>query len=226
MPAAPGALVPLVIVQARTSFAPAVKKLKEGDVVIYEEDTDNRGDVLFFTDKGQIYRSKVSDFELSKASQMGDYIPAKLGMEDDEHAIGCKMIYNIVPEHSVVYIFENGKGAQVKMSAYEAISRRRKISGACSTISPLVGIIYVEDKPKEFFVRSSQGRALITSTDEINVYTTRNAAGIVVLKLPKSGAVVDFVTERIKDLGDAAKKCKKYKPGHMGTVLSQLSFDF
>ncbi len=202
------------------------QKLKEGDVIIYEEDTDNRGDVLFFTDKGQIYRAKVSDFELSKASQMGDYVPAKLGMDDDEHAVACKMIYDIVPDHTVVYIFANGKGAQVKMSAYEAKSRRRKISGACSTDSPLVGAIYIENKPKDIFIRSSQGRALIVSSSKIKVMNTRTAGGIQIIKLPKKGATVDFVTERIAELGEAGKKCKKGEPGSMGSVLSQLSFDF
>ena len=202
------------------------QKLKEGDVVIYEEDTDNRGDVLFFTDKAQIYRAKVDDFELTKASQMGDYIPAKLGMDDDEHAIGCKMIYDINPEHSVVYIFENGKGAQIKMSAYDAKSRRRKISGACSKSSPLVGAIYIEDKHKDIFIRSSQGRALIVSSEDIQDYSTRSAGGIQLLKLHKGGAVVDFVTERIAQLGEAAQKLRRGKPGQMGSVLSQLSFDF
>ena len=202
------------------------QKLKEGDVVIYEEDTDNRGDVLFFTDKGQIYRAKVSDFELSKASQMGDYVPAKLGMEDDEHAIACKMIYDIVPEHTVVYIFANGKGAQVKMSAYEAKSRRRKISGACSTDSPLVGAVYIENKPKDIFIRTSQGRALIVSSSKVKLMSTRTAGGIQLIKLPKKGAEVDFVTERIAELGEAGKKCKKGDPGSMGSILSQLSFDF
>ena len=202
------------------------QKLKEGDVVIYQEDTDNRGDVIFFTDKGQIYRAKVSDFELSKASQMGDYIPAKLGMDDDEHAVGCKMIYDIVPDHTVVYIFANGKGAQIKMSSYEAKTRRRKISGACSTDSPLVGAVYVENKPKDIFIRSSQGRALIVSSAKIKVMNTRTAGGVQIIKLPKKGAEVDFVTERIAELGEAAKKCKKGDPGSMGSVLSQLSFDF
>ena len=202
------------------------QKLKEGDVVIYEEDTDNRGDVLFFTDKGQIYRAKVADFELSKASQMGDYIPAKLGMEDDEHAVACKMIYDIVPEHTVVYIFENGKGVQIKMSAYESKSRRRKISGACSTDSRLVGAIYIDGKPKDIFIRSSQGRALIVSSSKVKLMNTRTAGGVQIIKLPKKGAEVDFVTERIAELGEAGKKCKKGEPGSMGSVLSQLSFDF
>ena len=80
------------------------QKLKEGDFVIYQEDTDNRGDILFFTDKAQIYRARVDDFDLTKASQMGDYVPTKLGMDDDEHVVACKMIYDIVPTHHMIYI--------------------------------------------------------------------------------------------------------------------------
>ena len=67
-------------------------KLKEGDFIIYQEDTDNRGDMMFFTDKGQIYRARVCDFDLSKASQMGDYVPTKLGMDDDERVVANKQV--------------------------------------------------------------------------------------------------------------------------------------
>ena len=109
-------------------------KLKEGDFVIYEEDTDNKGDVLFFTDKAQIYRVRVADFELCKASHMGDYVPTKLSMDDDEHVVYCKVIYELNPAHHMIYIFENGKGVRIPMSAYEAKSRRRKISGAYSSM--------------------------------------------------------------------------------------------
>ncbi len=117
------------------------QKMKEGDFVIYSEDTDNRGDILFFTDKGQIYRARVADFDISKPSQMGDYVPAKLGMGDEEHVVGCKMIYELDPKHHMVYIFQNGKGLKVNMSAYEAKSRRKKITSAYSSDSPLVGAI-------------------------------------------------------------------------------------
>ncbi len=202
------------------------QKLKEGDVVIYQEDTDNRGDVLFFTDKGQIYRAKVSDFELSKASQMGDYVPTKLGMADDEHAIACKMIYDIVPEHHMVYIFENGKGLRVSLGAYEAKTRRRKISGAFSSDSPLVGAIYEGDKPKSIFIRSDQGKGMLIKTGIIPIKSTRTASGVQLMQLPKKRGKVDFVTELVETLGEEAQKCRKLAIPSTGTTLSQLSFDF
>jgi len=136
------------------------------------------------------------------------------------------MIYDIVPDHTVVYIFANGKGAQIKMSAYQAKSRRRKISGACSADSPLVGAVYIDEKPKDIFIRSSAGRALIVSSAKIKLMNTRTAGGVQIIKLPKKGVEVDFVTARLEELGEAAKKCKKGDPGSMGSVLSQLSFDF
>ena len=143
------------------------QKLKEGDFVIYEEDTDNRGDVLFFTDKGQIYRAKVDDFDLCKASSMGDYVPTKLQMDDDEHVVGCKMIYELIKEHHMVYVFENGKGVRVSLGAYETKSKRRKITGAYSAESPLVGAIYEADKPVNIFIRSDGDRGMLIKSSLI-----------------------------------------------------------
>ncbi len=201
-------------------------KLKEGDFLIYEEDTDNRGDVLFFTDKGQIYRTKVADFDLSKASNMGVYIPATLGMEDDEHVINCKMVYELNPNHRMIYIFENGKGVRVPMSAYEAKSRRKKITGAFSTVSKPVGAIYEGDKPVQIFIRSDAGRAMLIKSTLIPEKTTRTAAGVQILQLPKKGKVkVNIATDRIDLIGEEAGKCKKLAIPSNGTAIGKLPFD-
>ncbi len=201
-------------------------KLKDGDFVIYQEDTDNRGDILFFTDKGQIYRAKVDDFELTKASQMGEYVPTKLSMDDDEHVVACKMIYDINPNHHMVYIFENGKGLRVNLSAYEAKTRRRKITGAYSTESPLAGAVYEGDKPVNLFIRSDGGRGMLIKSSLVPVKATRTAAGVQIMKLPKKTVKVDLVTDRIDDIGQDALKCKKLALPSNGTLLSQLKFNF
>ena len=201
-------------------------KLKEGDFVIYQEDTDNRGEILFFTDKGQIYRARVADFDLSKASQMGDYVPTKLSMDDDEHVVACKMIYDLIPEHHMVYIFENGKGLRVSLGAYEAKSRRRKISGAYSNESPLAGAVYEGDKPVNLFIRSDAGRGMLIKSSLIPEKATRTAAGVQIMKLPKKGVKVDLVTDRIDDIGQDALKCKKLALPSNGSLLDQLTFNF
>ncbi len=202
------------------------QKLKEGDYIIYQEDTDNRGDVLFFTDKAQIYRAKVDDFPLSKASQMGDYVPMKLSMDDDEHVVGCKMIYDLNPEHHLVYIFENGKGVRVNLSAYDTKSRRKKMTGAYSSDSPLAGVIYEPEKPVNIFIRTDADRGMLIKSSLIPVKATRTAAGVQIMKLPKKGVKVELATDRIEEIGEDALKCKKLAIPSTGSPLGQLKFNF
>ena len=201
------------------------QKLKEGDFVIYQEDTDNKGDVLFFTDKAQIYRARVADFDLCKASHMGDYIPTKLNMDDDEHVVGCKMIYDIVPEHNVIYIFENGKGVRIPMKSYDTKSKRRKISSACSSASPLVAAIY-EEKPKLIFIKSDGDKGMLIKSDLIGIKTTRTSSGAQIMQFPRKKGKVELVTDRIDSLGQDVQKCRKLVLPSMGVSLSQLTFDF
>ena len=202
------------------------QKLKEGDFIIYQEDTDNRGELLFFTDKGQIYRAKVDDFELVKASQMGEYVATKLSMDDDERVVSCKMVYDLVPEHHMVYVFENGKGLRVSLGAYEAKSKRRKISGAYATEAPLAGAIYEGDKPVNIFIRSDAGRGMLIKSSLIPEKATRTSQGVQIMKLPKKGVKVDFVTDRIDEIGQDALKCKKLALPSTGSPLEQLTFNF
>ena len=201
-------------------------KLKEGDFVIYEEDTDNRGDILFFTDKAQIYRVKVADFELCKASSMGDYIPTKLSMDDDEHVVACKMIYELNPKHHMVYIFENGKGVRVSLGAYEAKTKRRKITGAYSAASALAGAVYEGDKPVQLFIRSDSGKGMLIKSSLVPEKSTRTAAGTQIMQMPRNKGKVEFVTDRIEELGEDATKCRKLTIPSTGVSLGQLTFKF
>lgn len=202
------------------------QKLKEDDYIIYSEDTDNRGELLFFTDRGQIYRCKVDDFDISKPSAMGDYVPTKLGMNDDEHVVACKMIYELNPEHKMVYIFENGKGVTIPLSVYETKSKRKKITGAYSNASPLAGAIYVGDKPVNIFIRSTAGRGMLIKSTLVPEKSTRTAAGVQIMKLPRGNVKIDLVTDRIDDVGEDALKCKKLVIPSTGSPLSQLTFNF
>ena len=203
------------------------QKLKEGDFIIYSEDTDNKGDVLFFTDKAQIYRARVADFELCKPSQMGEYVPTKLAMDEDERVIACKMVYDIVPEHHMLYVFENGKGLRVKMDSYVAKTRRRKITGAYSTESPLAGAIYEGKEAKPVFIRSDNGKGMLIKSNLVPVKSTRTAAGVQIMELPKRGNVkVELVTDTIEAIGQDALKCKKIAIPSTGTSLAQLKLNF
>ena len=201
-------------------------RVKEGDFIVYQEDVENKDELLFFTDKGQIYRAYVADFELIKAAQMGDYIPAKLNMEDDERVIGCKRIADIVPEDHVVYIFENGKGVRVPMSCYVSKTRRKKITGACSTVSKPIGAFYEKDKTtQQIFIRSDNGKGALIKSSLIPEKATRTAAGVQLLQLTRK-AKVDFATDYMECLGEDAQKCRKLVIPTTGVTLSQLTFNF
>jgi DNA gyrase subunit A len=147
-------------------------------------------------------------------------------MDENEHIVGCKMIYDIIPEHHVVYIFENGKGVRLPMSVYDAKSRRKKISGAYSDVSPLAGVIYDDGSKPDFFIRSDNGRGMVINATKIDEKSTRKAAGVQVMKLPKKGVKIDFVTDRLSDLGKDVMKCKKTAIPSSGTILSHVKLNF
>jgi DNA gyrase subunit A len=136
------------------------------------------------------------------------------------------MIYDIIPEHHILYVFENGKGLRVKMEAYVSKSRRRKISGAYSTESALVGAIYEGKDPKQVFIRSDAGRGMLIKSSLVPVKSTRTASGVQIMQLPKKGVKVELVTDRIEAFGQDALKCKKIAIPSNGTSLAQLTFNF
>ena len=202
------------------------QKLKEGDYIIYEEDTDNKGDVLFFTDKSQIYRAKVADFELTKPSHMGEYIPSKLGMDDDEHVIACQMIYELKEGHHMIYVFENGKAAKIKMTAYDTKSKRKKISGAFSSVSKPVGAFYDKGKSVQIFLRSDTGRGLLFDSSKLEPKNVRTSPGNQILQFPKKKDKVEMATDRIAFLGADVSKYKKNEFPSTGSIVNQITFNF
>ena len=163
------------------------QKLKEDDEVIMTVETTNNTDLLFFTDKCQVYKAKVSDFADTKASVFGDYIPAKLQMDEGESAVW--MLNTKDYNGYLMFAFENGKVAKVDLKAYETKTNRKKLINAYSDKSPLAGIGFcVTDR--EFLLTSSAGRMLLLHSGSIAVKTTKNTQGVAVMKLKKGHRVM------------------------------------
>ncbi len=200
-------------------------KLKEGDYIIYEEDASNLDFVFFFTDKGQIYRADIYDFDLTKASQMGDYIPTKLGMEDDEHVIACKMFHEIPEGDHFVYIFENGKGVRISTSSYITKSKRKKLTGAFSTDSTPVAAFYEGKNPISIFMRTDNGKGMLIKSNLIVEKSTRTAGGNQLMQLTRK-AKVEMATDRIAELGEDALTCRKLALPSTGVNISKLKLKF
>ena len=164
------------------------QKFKEGDSLDFTRETTNRAEFLVFTDKFQCYKSRLSDFDDGKASQLGDYLPQKLGFEAGENMIA--LVFCGDYKGFVLFFFENGKVAKVPLSAYETKTNRRKLTGAYSDKSPLVKAVAL-DTDEQMVVYSTDGRAAIFSTAQLLPKTTRNTQGVAVMTLKKKAVLRD-----------------------------------
>ena len=163
------------------------QKLKEGDTIMQEADTTNAAELMFFTNLGQVYKSRVAEFDDTKASVMGDYVAGKLGMDTGE--VPVYMALYTKYEGYMLFVFENGKAAKVEMGSYETKTRRKKLTGAFSTKSPLVYAAYLP-QDAELLLRSSASRMLIFNTAMILPKAARDTQGVQVMTLSKKGARV------------------------------------
>ncbi len=164
------------------------QKFKEGDGLLLSRETTNRAEFLVFTDRYQCYKSRLSDFDDSKASLLGDYLPQKLGFDQGENLIS--LVFCGDYKGFVLFFFENGKVAKVPLSAYETKTNRRKLTGAYSDKSPLVKVLAL-DADEQLAVYSTDGRAAIFSTAQLLPKTTRNTQGVAVLTLKKKAVLKD-----------------------------------
>ncbi len=158
------------------------QKLKEGDSLVASVNARNTAELLFFTDQCQVYKSKASEFDDTKASALGDFVPSKLGFDKDE-----KPVYMAVTSDYkgyMLFFFENGKVAKVSMSSYATKTNRKKLIKAYSDKSPLVAALYIPDET-EIVITSTAGRNLLVNTGAISAKTTKDTAGVNVLTLKK-----------------------------------------
>ena len=156
------------------------QKYKEGDGPSQQWEANNRDEIIIFTDRQQCYKARLSDFEDTKASVLGDYLPSKLGMDPDERAVWACLPGDY--SGHVLFFFENGKAARVELSAYQTQTRRRKLTGAYSDKSPLVCAFLLKED-LELAVRSTEGRCLVFHTAALNPKSTRSTQGVGVMTL-------------------------------------------
>ncbi len=192
-------------------------KLKDGDFITQSFEASNKTDLIFLSDKSQAYKSRASAFDDTKASLMGDYIPAKLGFDDGEN------LKTLIPttDYSgyVVFFYENGKAAKVPVKSYETKTNRKKLAKAYSDKSPLVAAVFVGDDC-DILMRSSSGHTLLFNTALILPKSTRDSQGVQVMNLRKkavlssAAAVIPEETEqyekyRTKSVPAAGKPAKE-----------------
>lgn len=165
-------------------------KLKEGDYILQHEETTNKSELLFFTNKYQVYKTKAYQFDDTKASVFGDYIPARLSFESDENVLKMKAIKDF-NSGFILFVFENGKIAKIPYKSYETKTNRKKLANAYSNKSPLVEIIFLPEDTN-LLISSNGGKSFVFNTDLLLPKSTRDSIGVNVMNL-KPNQKVDGV---------------------------------
>lgn len=166
------------------------QKLKEGDEIAQAVETTNNAELLFFSDRCQVYKQRGADFDDSKASVLGDYIPAKVQMDEGERAV--YMAYTNDFSGYMLFVFENGKAAKVDLSAYQTKTNRKKLISAYSDKSPIVAAIQLFEDA-EVLLTSSSGRMLLFHTGQIAPKSTKNTQGVQAMNVKKGQRVISAV---------------------------------
>ena len=182
------------------------QKFKEGDSLAFSRETNNKAEILVFTNQYQCYKSRLSDFEDGKASLLGDYLPQKLGMDPEE-----KVLQVILPgdyKGFVLFFFENGKVAKVPLNAYETKTNRRRLTGAYSDKSPLICAMAMETDA-QVALYSTDGRTMVISTALLTPKTTRNTIGVSVMSLKKKACLKQVLTLEESGIVNASRyRCR------------------
>ncbi len=194
------------------------QKYKENDSLLETFETTNRAELMFFTDKCQVYKARLSDFADTKASVLGDYLPAKLGFDEGE-----QIVFMCNPEDykdHLVFVFENGKVARVELSSYETKTNRKRLTGAYSDKSPLVAMFKIKED-EQLVMYSTENRALIFHTALLAPKTSRSTQGVAVMKL-KPKYKVKYVC---RAEGSSIKDASRYRVRNLPATGARLTDD-
>ena len=197
------------------------QRFKEGDSLRQIFDAENKDTVLFFTDKAQLYRAPVSDFQNTKASVIGDFLPAELKMDAGEKPIYMTLQNEFRDGYNYVFIFENGKGVRIPEKAYETSSVRRKLKAVFSTASPIVAIFSEQEKnPFDIMLISSEDRAIIIKSSLIPLKSTKTSIGVQLMTLKKNHNLKAAISN-FEDVYEDTKGYRKLKLPATGILLSE-----
>ena len=193
-------------------------KLKEEDEIIYAEDTDNLAHMCIFTNQAKLYRFRVCDFENTKASVLGDFLPAKLNMDRDEYPIGGFALHEYLPGHNFGFVYENGKACKTPVTAYETKVKRKKLLQAYSSSVPCVGVFYEGKNPVDVFIASEAGKGILISSALVTLKQSRGAIGSTVFDLKRGDKVV-YASQQYETKYPTAGECRKRKTPATGSSI-------
>ena len=192
------------------------QKLKEGDEIVQTVEASNNTDLLFFTDKCQVYKAKAADFSDTKASVLGEFVASALQMDKDESAVYMAVTTDY--KGYMLFFFENGKVAKVDMSAYETKTNRKKLIKAYCDKFPIVAIRHINEDC-EIVMKSSSGRILLLNTGAVSPKTTKDTQGVGVMTQRKNHRL-ESVTDFTEDMFQKPARYRTRTLPASGSTLS------
>ena len=197
------------------------QKFKEEDSLRASVETTTKAEVMFFTDKHQVYKCRLTDFEDSKASVLGDYLPSKLGMDPEERVVD--MVLPGDYSGSLLFFFENGKVARVDLNAYATTSNRRRLTGAYSDKSPLVQLMHLKED-RELVLYTNEVRAQIVSTALLAPKATRSTQGVQVMTMKPKYRLTEVRTLEDSNITNLSRYRSRSIPA-AGAILKEEDGD-
>ncbi len=195
------------------------QKCKDGDEIVTVVDGENTDELIFITNQAQLYRAKANDFDTTKASLLGDYLPVKLNMDPDEKPVMMR-IQNEYPEKdNFVFLFESGKGVRISAANYVTAGNRKKLTSVYSKATPLVAVFY-ESAPFEILLVSSEKRGIVIKSSLIPQKSTRTSNGVQLITMKKGQTLVS-ATDDLSGFEDGSKGLKKIKIPAAGVPLGK-----
>lgn len=171
------------------------QKLKENDEVIFTAEVSSNSELLFFTDQFKCYKSRCADFPETKASVMGDYVPAKLGMDDGETPIFMAVTEKF--SETLVIFFKNGKCAKIPLSSFETKTKRKVLLNAYSELSPVVAMFTITED-RDFVLKSTAGKVILFNTALILAKSARDTQGVQVMRLTKAELAGAYLADSVE----------------------------
>ncbi len=193
-------------------------KLKEGDEIFESFETSNNVDLLFFTNRQQVYKAKCNDFDECKASVLGDFVASKLKMDEGENAIFMAVTKDYSGQ--MMFFFENGKVAKVELSSYETKTNRKKLLKAYSDKSEIASFAHITEDG-EFVLTSSNGRILLMNSAVIASKTTKDTQGVAVMKLKKGHRLLSAVAYKDGQFVKPSRYRTKTLPSAGATITAE-----
>ena len=203
------------------------QKVKEGDCIIQQTEATNKTELLFFTNKAQVYKVRANAFDDGKASLLGDYIPVKLGFEEEERIIGMTATTDY--QGKLLFIFENGKISKIPLSAYMTKTNRKKLTAAFSDKSSILTMLYLPEDA-DILLRSDANKAVLINTELITEKSTRSSQGIQVMtvkgkqqiisaEIPSSERIPQLEKYRVQNIPAIGKAGKNLEEANQMSLI-------